>query len=579
VPARCCVVGGGPAGIMLGYLLARSGVDVVVLEKHADFFRDFRGDTIHPSTLNVMDELGLLDDLLALPHSEIRSLSVNIGGKSVPMVDLRYLPGRCKFVAFMPQWDFLNFLSERARGFPAFDLRMQHEAVDLLRESDRYAGVAVQTPSGRQEIAADVVIACDGRHSIVRSRAALPVREIGAPIDALWMRLSKKRGDPEQTFGNIVNGGILVAIDRRDYYQCAFVIRKGGIEELQRRGIEAFRAAVAEIAPFLEDRVGEIRSWDDVKLLTVRIDRLVRWFSNGLLCIGDAAHAMSPVGGVGINLAIQDAIACANILTRPLLARNVSEADLRAVQRRREFPARVTQRAQEIVQDRLLTRILNAREPIHAPGIVKAFRHRRAPGACEGVNWFLERFLPSAYSNGTFEITGESLFPLGSIPIGNAGSGIQSANLSYADATARYWFRPGRWAIGVGETLWNQQTKYLNTVAPVELDASRGAGVRYELVNEMPMGVGSIRLVAAADPRIHARLSWTFQPPIVRRPVSEQESQIDVSASYLRPLGRRWTIDSGLRYLNLAAKYDDGAFAGANHVTGAFATVLWTVAP
>ena len=374
---------------MLGYLLARAGIGVTVLEKHADFFRDFRGDTIHPSTLRVLDELGLLGQFLALPHSEIRALSGNVGGETIPFVDVRYVPGPCKFVAFMPQWDFLNFLSDRARTFAPFDLRMRTEATDLTFDSGRCTGVVAQAPSGSATIAADLVVACDGRHSVLRERAGLPIREIGAPIDVLWMRLSKDRAGPEQTFGNVVAGGILVAIDRGDYFQCAFVIRKGGFEALQARGLDAFHAAIAETAPFLRDRVGEIRSWDDVKLLTVRIDRLERWYRDGLLCIGDAAHAMSPVGGVGINLAIQDAVATANILTEPLRRNAVEERHLRAVQRRREFPTRVTQWMQATIQQQVLSRVLDARQPIRVPFLLQMFRYvpllRAIPAYIVGV--------------------------------------------------------------------------------------------------------------------------------------------------------------------------------------------------
>lgn len=375
--------------MMLGFLLARAGIDVVVLEKHADFFRDFRGDTIHPSTLQVMDELGLLDDFLKLPHSEIRELGVRIGGVPAAIGDFTHVPGRCKFIALMPQWDFLNFIAERARTLPQFRLLMQTQALDLIREGSRVTGVVAAGPGAEQRIAADLVVACDGRHSTLRQAARLKVVEEGAPIDALWMRLSRKPDDPPQTFGNIAPGGILVAIDRTTYYQCAFVIRKGGFERIRQEGIEAFREQVAEIAPFLADRVGEIASFDDAKLLTVVVDRLERWYTEGLLCIGDAAHAMSPVGGVGINLAIADAVAAANILAGPLQKGRVSLEVLRAVQKRREFPMRVIQSIQVIVQNRLLNRILSTREQLRAPAAIRLLDAipylRRVPARLVGV--------------------------------------------------------------------------------------------------------------------------------------------------------------------------------------------------
>jgi 2-polyprenyl-6-methoxyphenol hydroxylase-like FAD-dependent oxidoreductase len=369
--ARCCIAGGGPAGIMLGFLLARAGVDVVVLEKHADFFRDFRGDTIHPSTLEVMSELGLLDGLLKIRHSELRELSGRIGSQPVTIADFRRVPGPCKFIAFMPQWDFLNFLAEQAQRYPSFRLMMETEATDLLRDGNRITGVRVKTPRGIDAIYADLVVACDGRSSTLREAAGLRVLDKGAPIDALWIRLTRDPNAPGQTFGNIAAGGILVAIDRTEYYQCALVIRKNGFAEVQARGLGALRDQIATLAPFLAPHVNEIRTWDDVKLLTVKVDRLETWCRPGLLCIGDAAHAMSPVGGIGINLAIQDAVAAANILTPALLRGAPPVAKLRAVQRRREFPTRVTQAVQVFIQERVLNRFLNARANIQVPSFVR----------------------------------------------------------------------------------------------------------------------------------------------------------------------------------------------------------------
>ncbi len=353
--------------MMLGLLLARAGIETVVLEKHADFFRDFRGDTIHPSTLQVMGELGLLDRLLAIPHSNVAELTARIGGRTLRIADFGRIPGRCKFIAFMPQWDFLNLLAQQAHSYPTFSLLMQTEAFDLVREGERVAGVRARTPQGEATIDAGLVVACDGRHSVLRERARLDVVDVGAPIDALWMRVSRNAGDPQQTFGTVAAGGMLIAIDRGEYYQCAFVIRKGGFEAIRARGIDAFRDDVGALAPFLRGRLGEIRTWSDVKLLTVMVDRLRRWYVPGLLCIGDAAHAMSPVGGVGINLAVQDAVAAANALSRPLLHGPAGVAVLRAIQRRRELPARLTQMLQVQVQSRFLSRALCAQEEIAPP--------------------------------------------------------------------------------------------------------------------------------------------------------------------------------------------------------------------
>ena len=355
---RCCIAGGGPAGMMLGFLLARAGIDVIVLEKHADFLRDFRGDTVHPSTLQVMHELGLLDAFLARPHSEVRTLGAQIGNDFIQVADFTHLPTRAKFIAFMPQWEFLDFLAEQAKRFPTFRLLMQTEATDLIREGDRMVGVTARGPDGALDIRAELIVACDGRHSTLRDAAGFGVVELGAPMDILWLRLSKHMDDPGQTLGHIDAGRIFIMLDRNDYWQCAFVIPKGGIDDVHARGLEAFRAEIVRLTPFLRDRVQELASWDDVKLLTVAVNRLNTWYRPGLLCIGDAAHAMSPVGGVGINLAIQDAVATANILIPRMTQGAVSIADLRAVQRRREWPTRMTQRMQVIVQNRVISNVL-----------------------------------------------------------------------------------------------------------------------------------------------------------------------------------------------------------------------------
>jgi 2-polyprenyl-6-methoxyphenol hydroxylase-like FAD-dependent oxidoreductase len=352
---RCCIVGGGPAGMMLGLLLARAGVDVVVLEKHADFLRDFRGDTVHPSTLEIMHELGLLDEFLTLPHQKVSPLSFQIGRERLQMIDFSHVPTRCKFVALMPQWDFLNFLAAQAQRYPGFHLHVKAEATDLITGDGIVTGVRAQTPEGELTISADLVVGCDGRHSTVRERAALAVEDVGAPIDVLWFRISRLESDGDEVFGHMEAGQMMVMLNRGDYWQCAYVIPKGGIEKVRGDGLAAFRERVLSLSPFLGERIDEIRSFDDVKLLTVAIDRLREWHAPGLLCIGDAAHAMSPVGGVGINLAIQDAVAAANILAEPLRKGTITRADLAAVQRRREFPVRVIQRIQVLIQNRLLS--------------------------------------------------------------------------------------------------------------------------------------------------------------------------------------------------------------------------------
>jgi 2-polyprenyl-6-methoxyphenol hydroxylase-like FAD-dependent oxidoreductase len=385
----CCVVGGGPAGMMLGFLLARAGVRIVVLEKHADFLRDFRGDTIHPSTLRLMDELGLLDALLALPHQKALALNGQVGDFAFPMADFRHLSDRWGFIALMPQWDFLDFLAEHARRFKTFDLRMQAAAAELIQENGRIAGVMADTPDGPLEIRAALTVGCDGRHSTVREKAGLKVEDLGAPMDVLWFSLSRGPGDPQETIGRFDAGRIFIMINRGTHWQCGLVIPKGTFAQVQARGLDQFRAELSRMAPFLGDRGTEIATWDDVKLLTVSVDRLTDWARPGLLCIGDAAHTMSPVGGVGINLAIQDAVATANILADRLRAGSVTIEDLRQVQRRRAFPARMTQAGQIFIQRRVITRVLGGTQPLSPPLIAKLFGWfpllRRIPARLIGI--------------------------------------------------------------------------------------------------------------------------------------------------------------------------------------------------
>ena len=391
ITTRCAIAGGGPAGMMLGFLLARAGIDVVVLEKHADFLRDFRGDTIHPSTLQIMYELGLLGEFLKRPHQEVRELKGQIGDERVIIGDFRYLPTHCNFIALMPQWDFLNFLAEHARRYRGFHLRMQARATDLIVEDERVVGVRAETPDGPLEIRADLVVGADGRHSDIRERAGLEVEDFGAPMDVLWLRLSKRPEDSQQTLGRIQAGVVFVMLDRGDHWQCAYVIAKGGYDKMRAAGLEAFRAAIVALNRALADRVREIASWDDVKLLTVSVDRLKRWARPGLLCVGDAAHAMSPIGGVGINLAIQDAVAAANILWEKLRTGPVPLEILKKVQERREWPTRATQRLQLFIQDRVISNVLARKTTPRPPLVVKLLQWfpplRRIPARVLGMGF------------------------------------------------------------------------------------------------------------------------------------------------------------------------------------------------
>ena len=387
INVRCCVAGGGPAGVMAGLLLARAGVDVVVLEKHADFFRDFRGDTIHPSTLELVHELGCLDELLSLPHQKARHLSFQFGSVSGVVADFAHLSLRCPYIAFMPQWDLLSFLARRGARYPTFSLKMQAEVTGIIEENGKVVGVTATTPRGPLEVRADLVIAADGRTSVVRERAGLAVEERGAPMDVLWFSLPRKPSDPDETSGHFEPGRLLVAIDRSDYWQFGYVIPKDTLDDLRAHGLPAFQQAVAQAAPYVADRVALLDDWDKIKLLTVQVNRLPRWYRPGLLCIGDAAHAMSPVGGVGINLAVQDAVAASNLLAAPLAARSVTERDLAAVQQRREFPMRVTQAFQVMVQNRVL-----------APLLAGSGQAMKPPLVIRLLQWFpLLRALPARF--------------------------------------------------------------------------------------------------------------------------------------------------------------------------------------
>src|SRR4029453_4625844 len=385
----CCIAGGGPAGMMLGLLLARAGVDVLVLEKHADFLRDFRGDTIHPSTLELMYELGVLDEFLSRPHQELKQLAGQFGNEFIPFADFSHLPTQCKFIAFMPQWHFLDFLADLGRTYPTFQLWMDAEVVDLIETNGRIAGAKVETKNGSTNVTSDLLVGADGRTSLVRERAGLKVQELGAPIDVMWFRISRQPDDPSQVLGRFAGGRVMVMLNRGEYWQCGYLIAKGTLDQVKQRGIEAFRQDMLTVAPFLRDRANEIRDWDDIRLLTVRVDRLLKWYRAGLLCIGDAAHAMSPVGGIGINVAKQDAVAAAKILAEPLRNKTVTENDLERVQERRLFPTRVTQAAQVFMQNRVLKPILGNTQQISVPFVLRLFQWfpflRRIPARLVGI--------------------------------------------------------------------------------------------------------------------------------------------------------------------------------------------------
>lgn len=369
---RCCIVGGGPAGIMLGLLLARAGVRVAILEKHGDFLRDFRGDTVHPSTLQILQELGLLEKFEQLPQRRENHLTGLIAGRQQPVVDFRGLRP-FDYLALVPQWDFLNLLADAGRRYETFDLRMRHQATGLIEENGRVSGVRVESADGAYDLHTDLVVACDGRRSVIRDAAGLKARDYGAPMDVLWFRMPRLADDPEGTFGIADRGHLMVLLNRNDYWQTAFVVPKGSDTKLRARPIEGLRDAVAQLAPFLSDRKDSIESWDKISTLAVQVDRLDRWHKPGLLLIGDAAHAMSPIGGVGINLAIQDAVAAANALALPLRETGpIHETLLASIQRRREMPVRIVQKVQLILQNRAISRTLEeAGQPPHIPWMLR----------------------------------------------------------------------------------------------------------------------------------------------------------------------------------------------------------------
>jgi 2-polyprenyl-6-methoxyphenol hydroxylase-like FAD-dependent oxidoreductase len=398
---QCCIAGGGPAGMMLGWLLARAGVSVAVLEKHADFLRDFRGDTIHPSTLEVIGELGLLEEFLARPHQQVSGVTAEIGGREIRAADFSHLPTTCGFIAFMPQWDFLDFINEQASSHAHFHLRRQAEVRALLEDDQRVTGVLAHTPDGELSVLADLVIGADGRDSVVRARAGLKVRDLGAPMDVLWMKLPWRDGDPVEPKAWFSRGGILVSLYRGDYWQCGYVIPKGGYQALREKGMAHLQREIAEAAPAMADRLDSLTDFRQINLLTVKVDRLQRWYRDGLLCLGDAAHAMSPVGGVGINLAIQDAVAAANLLARPLRGGFLARGHLHQVQQRRLWPTRVTQRAQVVIQRRIIDRVLKTEQPLRPPAPLRLMQRwpvlRRIPGRLIGMGVRPEHVDPAIF--------------------------------------------------------------------------------------------------------------------------------------------------------------------------------------
>jgi 2-polyprenyl-6-methoxyphenol hydroxylase-like FAD-dependent oxidoreductase len=391
VSVRCCIAGGGPAGMMLGLLLARAGIEVLVLEKHADFLRDFRGDTIHPSTLEVMHELGFLQALLELPHHKAHRFNGQFGDLAFTVADFSHLQTRCPFIVFMPQWNFLSFLAERAGRYPTFSLRMNVEVTGLIKQEGRIVGLQAATSDGPLDVHASLVVGADGRHSTVREHAGLRGIEYGAPMDVLWFRLPRCPADPEDPVGRFDTGRVFIMLNQGAHWQCGFVIPKGSHAQVRERGLASLRHTVVELAPFVADRVDELRDWEAVKLLTVQVDRLFQWYRPGLLCLGDAAHAMSPIGGVGINLAIQDAIAASNALAAPLRAARPTTSALRRIQRRRAWPTRMTQRLQLLLQKQIIGRALHGGDSLLPPFFFRMLARfpllQRVPARLVGIGF------------------------------------------------------------------------------------------------------------------------------------------------------------------------------------------------
>ncbi len=391
VSVRCCIAGAGPAGVILGLLLARAGVEVLVLEKHADFLRDFRGDTLHPSTLEVMHELGLLQKLLHLPHQKVLQINVLFGDLALTVADFSHLQTECRFIAFMPQWDFLNFLTLEAARYPTFHLRMQSEVTGLIEEKKCVIGLNAISSGRPLSVRTNLVVGADGRHSVVRTQANLKVQDFGAPMDVLWFKLTRQSGDPKDPVARFDTGRVFIILNRGEYWQCGFVISKGSIGQIRERGLPALRDDIVKLSPFVSGRVGELQDWEEIKLLTVQLDRLHQWFRPGLLCLGDAAHAMSPVGGVGINLAIQDALAAANLLAGPLRSNRLITEDLRRVQRRREWPTRLTQQVQLSIQNRVISRVLRDDSFLSPPFLIQLLARfpflRRLPARLIGIGF------------------------------------------------------------------------------------------------------------------------------------------------------------------------------------------------
>jgi 2-polyprenyl-6-methoxyphenol hydroxylase-like FAD-dependent oxidoreductase len=388
---RCVISGGGPAGIMLGYLLARAGIEVVVLEKWADFFRDFRGDTIHPSTMEILKELGLLEEFLTLPHNEMTRMTLHFGDTEATVADLSHLHITCPYIAFIPQWDFLNFIAGKANAYPNFHLLMETEVTDLIVKGGRTMGVHAKGKEGAFSIRADLVVGADGRHSTVREKGGFEIQELGVPIDVLWFRIGRGEVDDKQSLGYLDRGAALVMLDRRDYWQCAFIIEKGEYEHIKAKGLEAFRHSVATLAHINDSTVAEVDSWDKVKFLSVSVDHVRTWAKEGVVLIGDAAHAMSPLGGVGINYAIQDAVAAANILI-PAFSKGSPTLDvLQRIQERREKPTRRMQSLQVYMQDHVISPLLREKDSFRAPWFIKMFNWfpilRRIPAKIIGIGF------------------------------------------------------------------------------------------------------------------------------------------------------------------------------------------------